>query len=124
MWPPIFDPLTNITTPPKPILGVTQARIVTNHEELSEEDDDSFERKHSLWMPRIVPIKKSYNERKGKPSLIRNGVGHPTNGGNVPISNNVGPFGIGSNGLPRSGGSGPRGGGDNNPPKGVSRRPL
>ncbi len=22
MWPPIFDPLVNITTPPKPILGV------------------------------------------------------------------------------------------------------
>lgn len=56
--------------------------------------------------------------------MIRNGVGHLTNGGNIPISNSVGPFGIGSNGLPRSGGSGPQGGGDISPPKGVNRRPL
>jgi hypothetical protein len=38
MWPPMYDPLANLTTSPKPVLGIVQTRIVTIHEELSNEE--------------------------------------------------------------------------------------
>jgi len=56
-------------------------------------------------MPRIIPIIKPYNERRGKPSLIGDGVGFPPSGWNVPTSNGVG-------GSFNIGGSGPLGGGN------------
>jgi hypothetical protein len=40
MWPPMFDPLTNISTSPNPVLGVAQVEIVANHREPSDENDD------------------------------------------------------------------------------------
>lgn len=48
MWLPISNPLINITTPLKPILGVTQARIVRNHGEPLDEDDD-FLKENTTW---------------------------------------------------------------------------
>jgi len=41
MWPPMSNPLINITTSPKLVLGVAQVEIVTNHREPLDEDDDS-----------------------------------------------------------------------------------
>ncbi len=67
-------------------------------------------------MPRIVPIRKSCHEWKGRPSPIGDVDGFPTSGGNVPTSNDGGrPFGDGGNrplggdngGLLRGGDSGP-----------------
>jgi hypothetical protein len=77
MWLPIFDPLVNIMAPPKLILGVAQALIIIDHMELLDEDDDSSKKKHNPRMPQIVPI----NERRGRPSLIRDGVGLPPGDG-------------------------------------------
>jgi len=57
---------------PKLGLGITQARIVTNCKELSDKNDDYLERKHNPKTPGISPIRKSYHEQRGKPSLIRN----------------------------------------------------
>ncbi len=99
MCPPIFNPLVNITTPPKPISGLAQTSIITDLKELLDEDDDSSKRKHNPRMPRIVPIIKPYNERRGRPFVIRDGVGLSPSGWNVPISNGVGKsFSIGCSG--------------------------
>ncbi len=38
------NPLANITTSPKLVLGVAQVEIVTNHREPLDEDDDSSEK--------------------------------------------------------------------------------
>jgi len=52
------------------------------------------------------PIGKLYIEQRGIPSPIRDDGGLPTNGCNVPISNDSGgPFDIGGNGPPRGGGN-------------------
>jgi len=48
MGPPIFDPLVNITAPPKLILGVAQALIIIDHKELLDEDDDSSQKNTTL----------------------------------------------------------------------------
>jgi hypothetical protein len=47
MWPPMSNPLTNIMTPPKLVLGVAQVEIVTNHKEPLDEDDNSSEKMQS-----------------------------------------------------------------------------
>jgi hypothetical protein len=62
MWPPISDPLSNLIAPPKLILGIAQAGIVTDHKEPSDENKDYFTRKHNTKMPQIIIIKKLYNE--------------------------------------------------------------
>jgi hypothetical protein len=63
------------------------------------------------------PIGKLYIEQRGIPSPIRDDGGLPTNGWNVPISNdNGGPFDIGGNG--------PLGGDSNSPPRGGGNRSL
>ncbi len=41
MWPPMSSPFTNITIAPKSILGVAQAKVVTDSGELSNDDDIS-----------------------------------------------------------------------------------
>jgi hypothetical protein len=38
-------------TSPKPISKITQVRIVTNHKEPSNEDEDYSKRKHNPRMP-------------------------------------------------------------------------
>ncbi len=73
----------------------------------------------------IIPTRKWYHEWKGKPSLIGDVSTPPTSGQIVPINNNGGgPFGIGSDGTPRGGGSGPLGGGGSGPLGGGSNGPL
>jgi len=62
-------PLLTFPIIPKPILGVVQIGVVTNHKEPSD-DDNSFEKKHNPRMPQILPTKKSYNGRKSIPSPI------------------------------------------------------
>jgi hypothetical protein len=62
MWLPMFDPLLELIAPPKPVLGIVQVGIVIDYGELSDEDNDSSERKHNPMMPRIVFIKKSCHE--------------------------------------------------------------
>jgi hypothetical protein len=81
-------PLLTFPITPKPVLGVVQTGVVTNHEKPSDDDDNSFEKKHNPRMPQIFPTKKSYNERKGKPSPIGDDGGFfvyniPVNGGGV-----------------------------------------
>ncbi len=99
MWPPMFNPLTNLTAPPKLILKITQARIVTNHRELLDEDEDYSKRKHNSKMPWIVPLEKLYHERRGRPSLVGNASRSLINGWVVPINNgDGGPFDRGRNG--------------------------
>ncbi len=62
-------------------------------------------------MPRIILIKKSYHDHRGRPSPIGNVSKSFTSGWIVPIRNDDGgPF--------HEGGNGPLGGGDNGPPKG------
>jgi hypothetical protein len=68
MWPPMSNPFANIMAPPKLVLGVAQIGVVTNHEEPLNEDNDSSKRKHNPRMPQIVPTRKPYNERRGRPS--------------------------------------------------------
>ncbi len=67
MWPPMFNPLVNPTTSPKPISRIAQVKIVTDYEEPSNEDKDYFERKHNSRMPQIFPTKKSYHKWRGRP---------------------------------------------------------
>ncbi len=62
------NPFANIMAPPKLVLGVAQIGVVTNHEEPLNEDNDSSKRKHNPRMPQIVPTRKPYNERRGRPS--------------------------------------------------------
>jgi hypothetical protein len=64
MWPPIYSPFVNITTTPKLVLQVAQARVVIDHGEPLDDDDNSFKRKHNPRMPRILLTKKPYNEKK------------------------------------------------------------
>ncbi len=64
MWAPISNPLANPTAPPKPVLGITQDEIVTDHEESFGEDDDFFIRKHNPRMPRIVLTTKTIPWKK------------------------------------------------------------
>ncbi|CAK9266867.1 unnamed protein product [Sphagnum jensenii] len=120
MWLPMSDPLTNLMTSTKLVLGIVQTRIVTNHEEPSNEDEDYSKRKHNPKMPKIIRIKRSYHDRKGRPSptgdvsklvisgwtiLISNNGGGPFGGGgNGPLGG--GPQGSGGNSLPEGGGSG------------------
>jgi hypothetical protein len=69
-------------------------------------------------MPRIVPIGKLYNEQKGRPTSIRNGVGLLIARWNVSTKNDVGgPFNIGGNGLLGGANSGPLRGGNSGPPR-------
>jgi hypothetical protein len=112
MWPPMSDPLANFMTSPKPVLGIIQTRIVTNHEEPSNEDEDYSEKKHNPKMPIIIRIKRSYHDQKGKPSPIGDVNKLFIGGWDVLISDNGdGPFGGGGNGPL---GSGPQGSGGNN----------
>ncbi|CAK9268011.1 unnamed protein product [Sphagnum jensenii] len=124
MWPPMFNPLINLTTSPKPISKIAQARIVTDHKEPLDEDEDYSEKKHNPKMPRIVPTKKLYHDRKGRPSSIGDASRELISGRSIPINNNGGGlFGGGGNGLPKGRGNGPPRGGGNNSPKGGSSRP-
>jgi hypothetical protein len=75
MWLPMSNPLANPTTPPKPVLGITQDEIVIDHEEPFDEDDDFFARKHNPRMPRIVFTKNPYHGRKSRPSHTKMLVG-------------------------------------------------
>ncbi len=110
MWPPMFDPLTNPTTPSKSISRITQARFVTDRREPSDEEKNYSKRKHSPRMPQIIPIRKPYHEQKGRPSPIRNACKLPISRWGVLISNNGGgPFNNGNNGP--LGGNRPKGGG-------------
>ncbi len=57
-------------------------------------------------MPQILPTKKSYNERKGRPSPIGDDGGLLVN--NIPKNGDgVKPFGVNYNDPLRGGGSGP-----------------
>ncbi len=100
-------------------MGIAQAKIITNCRELLDEDEDNSKRKHNSKMPWIVPTKKLYHERRGKPSPIGITSRSCTNGQVVPINNgDGGPFGRGGNGPPigsplGGSGNGPLGGGDN-----------
>jgi hypothetical protein len=90
MWLPMSSPFINITTTPKPIFGVAQAKVVIDNGECFTNDDIY---KHNPKMPHILPTIKPYNERKGRPSLIGDNDGLPTSGTNVPTSGNGGgPF--------------------------------
>jgi hypothetical protein len=51
VWPPMFNPLVNPTTPPQPVLGIAQTGVVTNHKEPLDENKESSKRKHNLKMP-------------------------------------------------------------------------
>jgi hypothetical protein len=51
MWPPMFDLLIVPTTLPKLLLGIAQVKIVTDHEEPLDEDEDYSKRKHTPRMP-------------------------------------------------------------------------
>ncbi len=62
MWPPMSNPLANPMASPKLVSGIAQAKIVTNCEEPSNEDEDYFERKYNPMMPQIIPTKKSYHD--------------------------------------------------------------
>jgi len=62
MWLPMSDPLTNPTISLKLISGILQVGIVTNCGEPLDEDEDYSERKHNPKMPRIIPIKKLYDD--------------------------------------------------------------
>ncbi len=93
MWPPMFDPLANTMASPKLVSGITQAKIVTNCGEPSNEDEDYSERKHNPMMPQIVPNKKLYHDWRGRPPLIGNANRLHVGGQIVPISNGGGgPF--------------------------------
>jgi hypothetical protein len=48
MWPPMSNPLTNFTAPPRSIWGVAQVGIVIDYGEPLDEDNDSSKRKHNL----------------------------------------------------------------------------
>jgi hypothetical protein len=112
------------TTSLKPISKIAQAKIVTDHKEPLDEDEDYSERKHNPRMPRIIPIEKLYHDQKGRPSSIGNVGRESISGRTIPINNNGGElFGGGGNGPPKGGGNGPPKGGNNNSPKGGSSRP-
>ncbi len=114
MWPPMSDPLINPMASLKLVLGIIQARIITDRKEPSDEDEDYFERKHNRRMPQIIPTGKSYHDRKERLSLIGDASRLLTNGWTVPINNyDGGPFGRGGNMLLGGGGSGPPRGGNN-----------
>ncbi len=124
MWPPMFNPLINPMASLKPISKIAQARIVTNHTEPLDEDEDYSERKHNPKMPQIIPTEKLYHDRKGKPSLNGDAGRESISGQTIPINNNGGGlFGGGGNRPPKGGGNGPPRGGSNNSPKGGSSRP-
>jgi len=124
LWPLMFDPLVNPTTPPKLILGITQVGIVIDQGEPSNEDDEYFKRKHNPRMPRIIPIKKLYHEQRGQPSPIGNASWLPTIKWNVPTNTSGGePFNGGGDPL-GGGGSSFLGGGNKGPPRSGGSRPL
>ncbi len=58
MWPLISNLFVNITTTTKLVLQVAQARVVIDHGEPLEDDDNSFERKHNPRMPQILLTRK------------------------------------------------------------------
>jgi len=62
IWLLMFNLFASIMAPPKLVSGITKTRIVTNHEEPSNEDNDSSKRKRNPRMPQIVPTRKPYNE--------------------------------------------------------------
>jgi len=99
--------------------------IVTNRGEPSNEDENYSERNHNPRMSQIIPIRKLYHERRGKPSSIKDSSKPPTSGQAIPINNDGGGlFDGGSNGLLRGGGSGPLGGEGNDLLGGGSIGPL
>ncbi len=51
MCPLMSDPLTNFTTPPKLVLGIARAKIITNRGEALNEDDDYSNKKQNPIMP-------------------------------------------------------------------------
>jgi len=94
----MFDPLANPMASPKLVSRITQAKIVTNYREPSNEDEDYSKRKHNPMMPQIIPNKKSYHDWKGRPSLIGNANRLHVGGQIVPINNGSGgPFSKGGN---------------------------
>ncbi len=99
-------PLLTFPIIPKLILGVVQIGVVTNYEEPSDDDDNSFEKKHNPRMPQILPTKKSYNEKKGIPSPIGDDGGLLVS--NIPVNGSgVGPFATNCNDPLEGGGNGP-----------------
>ncbi len=121
----ISNHLTNITIPPNLVLEITQVRIVRDHGEPPDENDDLSERKCNPRMPWTNPIENSYHEQKGRPSLIGDGGGLPIRGENVLTSNGGGePFNNGGNDLPRGGGNSPPRGGNSDLLGGDGSGPL
>ncbi len=125
MWIPMSNPLINLMSPPKLILGIAQVGIVTNCKEPSDEDEDYFEREHNPMMPQIISIKKLYHEQKARPSPIGDVGKLPTNGQVVPISKSGGvPFDDGGNGPLGGGDGGPLGSGGGNLLRSSNNSPL
>jgi hypothetical protein len=56
------DPLANPMASPKLVSGIAQAKIVTNHGEPSNEDEDYFEKKYNPRMPQIIHTEKLYHD--------------------------------------------------------------
>ncbi len=101
-------PLLTFPIIPKPILGVVQIGVVTNHEEPSDDNDNSFEKKHNPRMPQILLTKKSYNEGKGIPSPIGDDGGLLVS--NILVNGSgVRPFAANCNDPLEGGGNGPLG---------------
>ncbi len=68
-------------------MRIAQTEIMTNREELLDEDENYFEKKHNPKMPQIVPIKKLYHDQKEKPSLIED-VSKPLTSGRIVLISN------------------------------------
>ncbi len=51
MWPPMSDLLIVATALPKLLSGIAQVKIVTDHKEPLDEDEDYSRRKHNPKMP-------------------------------------------------------------------------
>jgi hypothetical protein len=80
-------------------------------------------KRHNPRMPQIVPIIKPYNERRGRPSLIKDGVGLPLGGWKIPTNNGVGGFfNIGGSGHLGGGSRGLLGNNGIGPPRGQNLR--
>ncbi len=121
MWPPMSNPLTNPTTPSKSVSRIAQTRLVIDRKEPLDEEKNYSKRKHNPRIPQIIPIRKPYHERKGKPSPIRDACRLLISRWGVPINNDGdGPFNSGNNGPlgnnhPKGGGCGLLGGGGSGP---------
>jgi hypothetical protein len=55
MWTLMFDLIANPTISPKLVMGIIQTRIVTNHGEPSDKDEDYSMKKHKSFLLKIIP---------------------------------------------------------------------